>query len=62
MRRKVFLYTSVVSLLIVLPGAGTMDAEIKTGQHPYFFGKELTVEISCDYLLHLPKGYGKESR
>ncbi len=62
MKRKDFLYIGFVFLLLILPGADFMDAGFKTGQHAYSFDKKFIVEVSCDYLLHLPKEYSKVAK
>lgn len=59
MKTQVVLFgVAVVMLCSVSCTSMTQQTQVKTGQHPYSFQKDITNPVRTDYLLYLPEGYG----
>jgi predicted peptidase len=58
--KRTLLSLSIVTVAAI--GAWSQTAELKSGQQPMTFEKEVTEKIEFEYLLYVPKDYGKEDK
>ena len=60
--KKANVFLTVVPAAVILFSCGCTELETRSGQHPQVLNKVITKKVEIEYLLYLPKDYGKSDK